>query len=171
MSETTNNETVIIEPGHQSKATKVFNRLILLSLAVIGISLFIILGWALESENPLVVNNSPFPTRSVRENAEANGVIILNVDFCKNTNKKGEIRASFVSKSREIFLPVNKESLEKGCKKEELPVLIPKDLPADDYKLKFIVRYYLNPLKRSVPVNFESQKFHVDISGVEQPIL
>lgn len=157
----------IPEPVHPTKSTKYANRLVAASLIVIAIGLGVFLKWSFQPENVLVVKNSPFPTRSVRTNAEPNGVIILTVDFCKNTDKKGEVRTSFVSQSREVFLPLSHENLDKGCAKEELPILIPKDLPADNYKLKFIVRYNLNPLKEVVPVTFESQTFHVNPGGTD----
>lgn len=161
----------IQEENHPTKTTKIANKIILVALVAAFIGLFRIISWGLETNDPLVINNSPFPPRSVRTNAEPNGVIILAVDFCKNTDKQGEVRTSFVSSTREVFLPLSKEQLSKGCAKEEVPVLIPKDLPADDYKLKFTARYDLNPLKKQVPIVFESQVFHVNPAGTDEELL
>lgn len=161
----------IPEPAHQTVRAKAWNWLIVAALAVIAAVIGVFLFWSLQTQSPLVIKNSPFPTRSVRTNAEPNGVIILLVDFCKNTTKQGEVRTSFVSKTREVFLPIAKEQFDKGCAKEEVPVLIPKDLPADDYKLKFTARYDINPLKQSVPVVFESQTFHVNPLGTDEHLV
>lgn len=160
-----------LELEHQTKTARVLNKIIIGFLVLTAMVIGLLLSWALTKEDPLVVNNSPFPTRSVRPNAEANGVIILTVDFCKNTDKSGEVRTSFVSQTREVFLPLAKEHMEKGCRKEELPVLIPKDLPADNYKLKFVARYNLNPLKTAVPITFESQEFHVNPLGTDAQLI
>ncbi len=154
-------------PEHQTKTAKNINKFFVLALVIIAICLGVILKWSIEGNEPLVIKNSPFPTRSVRANAEANGVIILTIDYCKNTEVQGEVRTSFVSETREIFAPLAKERYEPGCRKQEVPILIPKDLPADDYKLKFIARYDINPLKKQVPVTFESQTFHVNPLGSE----
>lgn len=152
----------ITEREHPTKATKTINKIVVVALVVIALALGLILKWAVEGEDVLVIKNSPFPTRSIRTHAQPEGVIILTVDYCKNTDLQGEVRTSFVSSSREIFLPLSHEQYDKGCRKQEIPVLIPKGLPADDYKLKFIARYDINPLKKQVPVEFESQTFHVD---------
>lgn len=161
----------IPELVHPAKVTKITNKIIVVALIIIFLVLFRIISWALETNQPLVINNSPFPTRSVRSAADPNGVIILTVDFCKNTDAQGKIRTSFVSSTREVFLPLTEEQFNKGCAKEEIPVLIPKDLPADDYKLKFIARYNLNPLKKQVPIVFESQVFHVNPLGTDDELV
>lgn len=155
----------IPEPVHPSAKTKTTNLLAAFSLLLIGLGVFLFLAWSFQDTNVLEVKNSPFPTRSVRTNAEPDGVIILTVDYCKNTDLKGQVRTSFVSATREVFLPLSKENLDRGCAKQEIPVLIPKDLPADNYKLKFIARYDVNPLKKQVPITFESQEFHVNPLG------
>lgn len=162
---------VIPEPEHQSSRSKVGNVVAIIALIIIALGLIRILTWSIQPTEPLVVKNSPFPTRSVRTDAEPNGVIILTVDYCKNTDVEGDVRASFVSNTREVFLPIDKERLPEGCAKEEVPVLIPKDLPTDNYKLKFTVRYDLNPLKRQIPVIFESQEFHVNPFGTDEQLL
>lgn len=152
----------MIEPPHQSKTNKFISWVVVGALVVIGISIAIFLKWSFASDNVLVVNNSPFPVRSVRPHAESNGVIILNVDYCKNVNIKGQVRTSFVSSSREVFLPVSDENQATGCHQTEVPILIPKDLPPDTYKIKFRATYDLNPLKKNVVSEFESQQFRVD---------
>lgn len=159
---------VIPELSHPTQATKNINKVVVGALIVIALCVGLFLKWSIEGSDPLVIKNSPFPTRSIRTHAQPEGVIILTVDYCKNTDLKGEVRTSFVSESREVFMPLAHEQLDRGCRKREIPVLIPKDLPADDYKLKFIVRYDINPLKRQVPAQFESRVFHVDPEREQQ---
>lgn len=153
---------VIPEPAHPPKSTKVINYIIVAALLLVALSLGLLFKWALADENVLRVNNSPFPVRTIREHPTASGVVILNVDLCKNTNAVGQTRTSFVSSSREIFLPVQEEKLPKGCLKQEIPVLLPKDIIPDTYKIKFRVTYDLNPLKKGIVDEFESKEFVVD---------
>jgi hypothetical protein len=152
----------IPEPAHPTKTTKVFNLLALASLAVIAIGLIILLRWSLVDTNVLKVNNAPFPVRTIRQHAENGGVVILSVDLCKNTNVSGTVRTSFISQTREIFLPVSQERIQKGCLAQEIPIVVPKDLPSDTYKIKFRATYDLNPLKKGIVSEFESKTFQID---------
>lgn len=146
-------------------------KLAYLALGIVAACVAVFTYWGLQPTNVLEIKNSPFPTRSVRTNAEPDGVIILTIDYCKNTTKRGEVRTSFVSTTREIFLPIATEQYDKGCRKEEVPVLIPKDLPTDNYRLKFTARYDINPLKEDVPIIFESQEFHVNPAGADDKLV
>lgn len=138
---------VIQEPAKQSKKSKLVTWLVGAALVVIAISLGIFFKWASVDQHVLVVRNSPFPVRTIREHPTANGVVILNVDICKNTDTVGQVRTSFVSRTREVFAPLAEEKLPKGCLDEEVPVLIPEDLPAGTYKVKFRATYDLNLLR------------------------
>lgn len=148
----------------QSTRNKLANWFIFGALIVIALSLGVILKWGLQSENILTVKNSPFPVRTIRQHAEQGGVVILSVDLCKNTNDVGRVRTSFISSSREVLLPVSEERLGKGCLAQEIPVVVPKDLPADTYKIKFTVTYDINPLKKGIVNSFESREFPIDPS-------
>lgn len=166
----TNNKTtgqpdnldIIPEPTHPSVRSKIVNRLVVVALIVVALGLGVILKWSFVDENILEVKNSPFPVRTIREHPTANGVVLLNVDMCKYTDIEGSVRTSFVSDSREIFLPLSRENIPKGCFNREIPVIIPKDIVADTYKIKFRVTYDLNPLKREISDQFESKEFVVD---------
>jgi len=146
-----------LEGDRPSKKSKLVNKAIVAALVVSMLALFVILRWAVADETPLEIKNSPFPTRTIREHPTAGGVIIMTADYCKHTNATGRLRVSFVSSSREIFQPVVDERGPKGCNKTEFPVLIPKDIPPDTYKVKFRATYDLNPLKRNITQEFESQ--------------
>lgn len=152
-----------IIPVHKlpTKTTRVINKFVLFALVLIAISLGVFLKWSFEFSSPLVVKNSPFPTRTVPPNASANDVIILDIDYCKNTDKQANVRASYVSDTSEIFMPITKEQYSKGCFRQNVPIIIPKDLPSDTYKIKFTATYNLNPIKQNVQVVFESRRFNI----------
>ena len=153
---------VIPVPEKQSTRSKVINWVVAGALVVIGLSLAVLLSWAYADENVLRVNNEPFPVRTIRNHPEPGGVVFLNIDLCKTTNVEGTIRTSFVSNTREVFLPLANEEMDKGCFVREIPVAIPSDLEPDTYRVKFSVRYSLNPLKQAVVDEFKSGEFVVD---------
>lgn len=147
---------------HQTKTSRIINWFLVIALAIVAVGIGIILKWSFANENVLTIKNSPFPVRTVREHPEANGVVILNVDYCKNIGVNGRIRTSFVSETREVFLPLADENIPKGCQTREIPVLIPKDLLPDTYKIKFRATYDVNPLKKAIVSEFETKEFRVD---------
>ena len=156
----------IPEEAKPTRTTRVINKFVVLALVVIAIGIGVFLKWSLEATPPLVVKNSPFPTRSVPPAPSANDVVILDIDYCKNTEKQADVRTSYVSETREIFMPITREQYDKGCFRQDIPIIIPKDLPADTYRLKFVATYNLNPLKQNVQVTFESQEFTItDMNG------
>ena len=117
--------------------------------------------WLLQPRNPLEVRNAPFPIRTIRPEAHPDGVVILKVDYCKKTNAVGRVRTSFVSPTREVFLPIAEDKQSATCQVAEIPVLIPKSIPPDTYVIKFRVTYDINPLVRNVVSEFESKPFEV----------
>ena len=159
---------VIPAPSHPNKSTKVANAIAAISLTLVAIALLIFLKWSVADTNVLQVNNSPFPARVVSDpSGQTGGIVFLKADYCKNADNIGEIRMSYVSKSREIFLPLQKERLPAGCHNEEIPVVIPLNLLQDQYKIKFRVTYDINPVKKDVTTYFESQEITVGTNNVE----
>lgn len=144
----------------QSFGSKFWAWVLGISLLVTATFVGILLSWSFASEKVLEIKNEPFPIRTIRKNASVNGVVILSIDYCKNRDIEGEVRVSFVSDEREIFLPIAREQIPKGCKVQEVPIVIPKDLQPDTYRLKFRTHYDINPLK-SVDNIFESRMFEV----------
>lgn len=140
------------------KKTNIF---LTIALGLIVACLLLILYWLNQPTNVLTINNSPFPVRAHNAPINDNGIVILHVDYCKNTDTRGALRMSFVSKRTEVFLPVVNESTAKGCHQEDLPVLVPSNLPPDVYYIKFRATYDVNPLKQSIVNSFSSQIFTV----------
>lgn len=153
---------VIPETERPSTRSKLANWVVVGALVLIALSLGIFFKWASADENVLVVKNAPFPVRTIREHPTGGGVVFLNVNVCKNSDIVGQNRMSFISPSREVFLPIAEEGLPKGCLDREIPIVIPKDLPPDTYRVKFRVTYNLNPLKQGIVDEFESKEFIVD---------
>lgn len=146
------------------KASRKMFYTVWLALAVIAAAATLFLSWSFESESILQIKNAPFPVRFL--NNQDGGVVVLTTEYCKFKPTPGTVRVSFVSKSREVFLPIAPEKSPKGCETKELPILLPKDLPEDRYKVKFHAVYDLNPLKQNIPVDFESVEFDVTAANV-----
>lgn len=147
----------IPEPDHPTKRSKIANWIILGALIIATIAILVMLAWSFDNEPVLRVKNSPFPIRSIREHPTAGGVVIIDADYCKDKKVTGQSRISFVSETREYFLPESKEEGPTGCQHQEVPIIIPKDIAPGMYKLKFRITYDKNPLKQNEVVEFESQ--------------
>lgn len=155
-----------VQPQGPSKATQVANKLVYLALFVVSIALGIMIFWSLATDVPLEVKNSPFPARVEKDpTGKTGGTVYLKAVYCKNTDAIGTARISFLSKSREQFTPLVEEKEKQGCGEKEFPVVIPVNLSEDEYRIRFRVLYDLNPLKKQIPVEFESQP--VNIGSVE----
>lgn len=134
-------------------------------LALLALAVGLLLYWVYQPKRVLEIKNQPVPIRTIREHATADGVVILKVDYCKNVKAEGRTRLSFVSASREIFLPTSIDRQDPQCAVAEIPILLPHDIPADTYHIHFRVQYQINPL-RSVIEEFDSGSFEVvDQSG------
>lgn len=151
-----------------SSRSRLGTKVVFLALAIIASSIGVFAYWAVQANEPLEITNSPFPVRIIRQDSAPDGVLILTVDYCKTSDLSGRIRTSFVSSSRETFLPISEEHLPKGCNRNvEVPVIIPKDLAPDTYRIKFRTTYNINPIKSSVVREFESRPF--TISAPSEP--
>jgi len=153
------------EPPKESKKSKRINRIVVAALIIVAIALGIMFFWATASEKPITLNKEPFPTRTIRERPTAGGVVFLTADYCKNTSVVGELRISFESARNEIFLPLTKDSSQKGCHNNQLLILIPYDIEPDTYKIKLRLTYDLNPLKQDVTQMFYSYPVVIDATS------
>lgn len=148
-------------PHHPTYRERIGFIVIGIAFVIILLTLARLLTWSLANEDVLEVKNAPTPVRTIRDHPTADGVVILDADFCKKTDAVGRLRLSFVSESREIFLPVTEDKSEKRCERRELPILIPSDLPPGMYKVHFRITYDLNPLKKNILEEFDSKEFEV----------
>lgn len=153
---------IIPEPVHPSKSTKFINYIVVSALVAVAIALAIFIKWSFADTNVLEIRNNPFPARVVADPTNrTGGIVFLTADYCKNSNTTGTVRVSYVSASREIFLPVAPEKLPKGCSSNDIPIVIPLNLTKDKYSIKFHVTYNINPLKKGIVLDFQSQPFTV----------
>lgn len=157
----------IPEASQPTKRTKLANIIAAISLVLAAAAVTVFLGWSVADPNVLEIHNSPFPARVVKDpTGQTGGIVFLKADYCKNSDLVGEVRMSYISKSREVFLPLAQERLPKGCADREIPVIIPLNLLKDEYVIKFRVTYDLNPVKQDATVLFESQPVIVGSNGV-----
>lgn len=138
------------------------NKVVVLSLVLIAFGVGLLLYWAAQSDDVLQLNYDPIPIRTIRNHPTAGGVVILNLDYCKYSSNHGDMRISFVSASNEVFLPVQVETAKEGCHKHEFPVLIPKNLTPNTYRIKISVMYDTNPLKQDINEVFYSLPVVID---------
>lgn len=151
----------VLQPEQPTRANRFGVKFLYLALLLVAGAIGLFLYWSFMPNDVLKVNNSPVPVRTIREHPTADGVVILKVDFCKNVDAVGRVRISFTSPSREVFLPVSEDKQPPICEVRELPILIPHELPAGTYKIKFSITYKVNPIK-TVIEEFESLDFTVD---------
>lgn len=138
-----------------------------ISLGIITAGLGIFLYWLFQSEKVIQVNNEPFPV-SIIDDHVSQKVVVLKVDFCKYQNVEGDLRVSFLNDNHEEFLPITRERSEKGCRVSDLPILVPETIKPGKYRIKFTVRYDVNPLKRDIPNEFVSQEFTINKEMVSE---
>lgn len=151
------------EIPHASKSTKLINKIVVIALIFIALSLGLFLKWSIQDPTVLEIKNAPFPARIIHDDKTGYNVLILTLDYCKNIETNGELRISYVSPTREIFLPLSRENSPVGCiGKKDYPILIPVDIPADTYRVKFRVTYSINPVKSSVTQIFESNEIKIE---------
>jgi hypothetical protein len=131
-------------------------------LAVACLVILRLVTWGTAPTDVIEVKNAPVPVRTIRPVAQADGVVFLDVDFCKKTDAVGRLRMSFVNerRSREVFTPVAEERQKAACERRELAIAIPHDISTDTYHVHFRIEYQLNPLKRVVE-EFDSKDFKV----------
>lgn len=153
-------------PEEDSKRFKTANIIAYAALVFVSLMIGVCAYWALSETDVLEIKNSPVPVRTIREHPEADGVVILKVDYCKKIRATGKVRTSFVGESREVFLPVAEDKQPPQCNAGQLqpievPVLIPKDLSPGNYHIHFRITYDINPVRNGVVEEFDSQQFEV----------
>lgn len=150
------------EPIKPSGRSKFLVKLAIGAMVFATLGVALMLYWSFQSNDVMNVNKIPIPTRTIRDHPTAGGVVILTIDYCKKQNATGTARTSFVSSSREVFLPIHQERTPVGCGEIEYPVLIPKDIVPDVYTIKIRTVHDINPLKRGIVREFQSMPVHID---------
>lgn len=152
----------VLQPPHPTKRQRFGVWIASAALIIVAVAIGIFLYWSFQSDNILTVNNEPFPVRTINDPARGGNVVVLKVDYCKNVDATGQLRMSFFSSEKEVFLPLVQEKGEKGCQVVDFPILIPEGVEPGMYQVKFRATYKLNPLKSAVVDEFVSRPFKVE---------
>lgn len=131
--------------------------IIRISLAIITLAIGTVIYWQYQPSTVLTAIQ-PFRVSEVADRS----LVILEANYCKKINTTGSVRISFVSSSTEFFTPMAAENMPTGCHSNlKLPVLIPSDLPAGSYYVKFNATYRINPIK-TFNLIIRSSQFNVE---------
>lgn len=145
----------------EKKKIKLATYFIYVSLGMLAFAVGFFLYWSFQPNDVLEIKNSPFPAEIIAREPPQQGILILKVDYCKKIDITGTVRMSFVSKTKEIFLPATPERGPVTCRKTDLPILIPDGLTPDTYKVHFRTTYTINPLQDQVIEDFYSKEFQL----------
>lgn len=125
-------------------------------LAVIVVTSSVLLYWLYQPYQVL----SPNPVIKVTSVEDAH-LVILSATYCKNLNAKGTVRISFVGSTIEELTPMATEAQPKQCyDKQQIPIIVPQDLPVGKYYIKFSANYKINPLRTFTTI-YQSESFEV----------
>jgi len=150
-----------------------FGRLNFFLFLVILIGFLVLLLVPIE---PIKVSKVDLLTKQVRAGEEITYVI----EFCKNVDSDilGEVDRFLVDtkndKTRPIELSGSQANGPKGCRKLEIGVLLPLNVPESTYRLRFVYKYYPSLFRPPIVVTVEPKDFLVvkkaDIRGSLQKI-
>lgn len=142
----------MISPFHRFMyALGVLTLLLAIGLMVSGMYLYF---W--QSNPPLEIRNNPMPVR-VTDNT-----VVMTVDGCKFTDRPASIDISFVDSFIYNIPTMTMSGLSNGeCKKAELSIPIPENLPSGEYYLRGKSTYDVNVLATRT-VEWESQAFMIE---------
>lgn len=114
--------------------------------------------WSFTGRDVLKFNKEPIPVKPKFVKSE--GIISLDVDFCKLTSTSGRVTQRLVSDKTELFAPTVTDTQHKGCYNYALPVPIPPQTPPGKYHVNYRVTYQTNPL-HTVVEEVNSEVFEV----------
>ncbi len=133
------------------------------SITVVALfTIALVTYWMIYPTSPLTITE-PLKVLNPNHEVENGGVLILDAEFCKNTDVSGEVQISLIGKSVTVLTTV-REGLPKGCNHTPTKVQLPVLLNIEDRKVHYKVTYKLNPL-RTVVKEFESENFKI-VDGV-----
>lgn len=123
----------------------------------------LIVAWTITSSDVLTIKNNP-PKATIHDTCAPvlkGKCVTAEIDYCKNIKATGRVRISYISQSREVFLPISTDAQDPACRKVQVPVPLPKDLPPDRYRINFRIVYKINPIKNMQVEEFKTQPFEV----------
>ena len=140
-----------------NSAEKILNCISFASIGMGFAFIITLLFWYSYPYKPLVINHQPFhiSTREVKQG----GLLIYEIDYCKNTDTVSTVSRSFVN-GLLFTMPIVEGSNKRGCGVNNVFLQLPPDLPAGDYVLEINYTYRMNPIK-DVSVKVSSEHFTV----------
>lgn len=136
--------------------SKIINTTILILLAVTTVG---VLAFAFLYLWPVKVADYNTPYKVHPKTVEAGDTIFYTADFCKYLNIPAAVTRSLVD-GVVISLPESKINLDTGCKKTDIPVVIPLNSPPGVYHIDLTLVYKINFLK-DVTYKLKTNEFTV----------
>jgi len=139
-----------------SKIIYIFSYLTIL----IALGLMFLAGfWLLYPYKVVEFKNSPYPIMNENKTVKKGEDLIYQVDACKYLNAVPDLTRFFIDGI--IYeTPKSVGAVEMGCHIQDISITVPKAIPTGVYKMKFIARYKVNPIRVIEYVNY-SQSFMV----------
>lgn len=138
---------------------KTTNVLLDLSLIfTVGFS-FLLWFWHLYPYKPLVINEEPLKILNENKTVKQGDILVYEVNFTKNTDKKAVIYRRFVD-GLIYNLPPSYPLNKPGERINTTTVDIPQVLPEGKYTLHSETCYQMNPI-REVCVEYQTEEFEV----------
>lgn len=122
--------------------------------------------WSLQPDDILTVSNNPVSVRPLE--VVNDGAVNLTIKYCKNHRATGKVEVRLVGSTTKVDIPWPTDTTDAGCHTIEVPVRIPAQTPTDTYRFTFNILYNVNPLKSAIPESFQSQKFHVTNTTLDE---
>lgn len=136
---------------------RIINWLILIALPIIVIAILVVgylVFWPVE-----VIKPNTVPYRIKTPIVKQGGTLIYEVDACKFLAIDSTIYRSFVD-GLMFTAPPAPNSITVGCKKTNVFLEVPKDLPIGIYHIELKIVYKVNPI-HDVIYNFRTEDFQV----------
>ncbi len=122
---------------------------------------FLIMTWSFQSDDVIDIKQ-PIPI--IGNKVAKDSVVVLRINYCKNTDAHGDVERKLVGKRGEHLFPAVRDTTGEGCNIVEAPTLLPV-LPTGatpgTYHIEYTVTYDLNPLKKGVVEEFKTEEFEV----------
>jgi hypothetical protein len=120
---------------------------------------FVIWFWYVYPYKPLVINEEPLKILNENKIVSPGGILLYEVNFTKNTDKKAVIYRRFVDGIIYNVPPVYPLNTP-GEYKTKTSVSIPSGLPVGYYTLHSRTCYQMNPI-REICVEYSTEEFEV----------
>ena len=122
-------------------------------LALLAIVVFTVSFWLLYPYRTMEFKDPLFRVLNENKTVERGGRLKYEVNACKYTDIVPTLKKFFVDG---VIYEVTESygAVDKGCGKTIVDVYVPRAIPVGNYKMKFIAKYQVNPIREIVFVNY-----------------